>query len=168
MCFLLGDYNINLFQNENHSLICVFEYFILQLSVSPHLYDHNTFTFKSFSRCSYPERLTNQMTSLSDTLIDMIFLWILWLIQAYIILTFRTTFQFSTSFWQLEIKSNCERFKMLIDDISWENVYNQAYVESAYQTFITSLNCFPSVMPRKRAAEGFWKPWFTISLKTSC
>lgn len=67
---------------------------------------------------------------------------------------------------------NTERFKRLIDNISWENVYKHMDVESACQNFMTTFisafhTCFPLVKTKKKVAEATRKPWYTPGLHKS-
>ena len=170
LCFLLGDFNIDLFKKD-HAVIADFL---------------NTM----YSNCYYPVIYRpTRVTSYSATLIDNIFTNSLNNVAHSGILLTDISDHFPIFHLSLPNKSNhvgdkcnykfrifntknTERFQKLIDNISWDDVYEQSSVHLAYQSFINYFNsafnrCFPLVKPRKKAGEGLWKPWFTAGLKRS-
>ena len=169
LCFLLGDFNLDLFKCETQARTSDFLNILFSCSFYPLI--------------NKPTRVTKS----SATLIDNIFTnSVNNTTKSGILFTDISDhfpiFHFSISdktgpvgpgnVRRLFNRQNTERFKKLIDDISWDNVYKHTDAESAYQTFVTTFNsafhlCFPLVQLKKNLAVLNKKPWYTSGLHKS-
>ncbi len=170
VCFLLGDFNINLL-NVSHSLTADFMNLLYANSLYPLI--------------TKPTRITPS----SATLIDNIFtnslsnIWRSGVFYCDISDHFPVFHLTATTrVKQQEIKKssrvrvfnkrNTDKFGKLIDDVPWDNVYMHDDDELAYQSFIALFNsvfnkCFPLVNMLSKKEKSFSKPWFTPGLHKS-
>ena len=171
ICFLLGDYNINLFSSESSSLPAEFLNTLYANSLYPLI------------------TIPTRVTSSSATLIDNIFtnslnnVWKSGVFHSDIsdhYPVFHFTSKTSVNHQEADKvlrfrvfnKRNMDRFEEMVDDILWDDVYTHNDVEQAYQSFFKSFNsvfnrCFPPVSKKANKVSAFSKPWFTQDLHKS-
>lgn len=171
VCFLLGDFNINLFHSESHSLTADFLNMLYTNSLYPLI--------------TKPTRVTAS----SATLIDNIFtnslnnVWKSGVFYSDISDHFPVFHLTSTSLnihqevakpqrSRVFNERNIVCFEKQIGDVQWDDVYTHDDVEQAYQSLMASFNsvfnqCFPLVSKKTKKDRTFRKPWFTPGLHKS-
>ena len=171
LCFLLGDFNLDLLKSETHARTLDFLNILYSSSFYPLIYK--------------PTRVTKS----SATLIDNIFtnslndatksgVFFTDISDHFPIFHFslsdktRHVGQDFDTKHRIFNSQNTERFKRLIDDISWDTVYKTTDVEYAYQNFMTTFNsifhaCFPLVKSKKKVTKPIRKPWYSSGLHKS-
>ena len=169
LCYLLGDYNINMFNIDTHE-------------------PTSSFTDLLFSHCFIP--LINRPTRITEstaTLIDNIFtnnlddcfhskqgLIISNITDHYPVFTIlKKNIKHDTPTVILKrcfTAKNKERFNQLLNDVDWSNIYAKNDVHSAYSSFLNVFlefyhTCFP--MKSFKTNYSNKKPWLTDGLKKS-
>lgn len=169
-CFLLGDFNLDLLKSETQARTSDFLNILFSSSFYPLIYK--------------PTRVTKS----SATLIDNIFTNSMDNATKSGILFTDISDHFPICHFSLSDRTrhagvdstkyrafndqNILRFKRLIDNTSWDNVYKLTDVEYAYQNFMTTFNsvfhiCFPLIKSKKKVADAIRKPWYTSGLHKS-
>lgn len=171
MCYILGDYNINLFKSETHS--------------STQDFLNNLYSNYFYPIIHKPTRVTDRSATLIDNILTNSLNKVL---QSGILYSDISDhfpiFQFTVfdehKGTHFDIKRtyrkfnerNTASFKQLLSDLSWNNVYAQTNPNGAYQAFMESFNtafnkCFPQITAKKALRQDFHKPWFTPGLHKS-
>lgn len=172
LCYLLGDFNINLIKTENHYFTDNF----LNLLYSSYF----------FPLIDKPTRVTYKTASLIDNIITNTFDYpvnsgILYsdISDHFPIFHITTSNNFKHKGSNVRAgfrkfnEENIKCFRDMVEKINWDDVYDQQDANKSYQSFIhlfkTVFNeCFPLVSLKINKRHGFNKPWFTTGfLKSS-
>jgi hypothetical protein len=167
-CYLLGDYNINLLKQDKHL-------------PTKHFLD-TLLTYGFYPLINRPTRITTNSTTLIDNILTNVHdvnirsgIWIADIsdhLPVFTILPNKTC----KSPTKVKIRKqhnleNVEKFKGLLQNCDWSDVYNCQSANSMYNKFIHRVQCvydisFPFITKTIKASEEF-KPWITRAIKNS-
>lgn len=171
LCYLLGDFNVNLLNEE----------------IKHHIDDLTNILSSNYfyPLISKPTRITSKSSTLIDNIFTNAFFNVM---KSGILYTdisdHMPIFQLSTlhsnvtvtkptisSFRKFNDK-NTNNFIKTLGEMSWETVFEESDVNTAYDYFYTKLysafkQCFPLIINNTKKNANLNKPWFTIELRKS-
>ena len=157
MCYILGDYNINLFKSETHSPTQDFL--------------NNLYSNYFYPIIHKPTRVTDRSATLIDNILTNSLNKVLQsgifysdisdhfpIFQLSILDEHKDTHSDIKVTYRKFNERNIASFKQLLSGLSWDNVYAQTNSNSAYQTFMESFNtafnkCFPLITAKKASRQ---------------
>ncbi len=168
LCYILGDFNINLFKHKSETLSGDFLNVLYSSYFSPLI--HKSTRVNGNSATLIDNILTNSLgkgmksevlySDLSDHFP---------IFQYSIIKADRAKYTRKINHKRIMSKLNISKFKDMLTSISWNDIYEENNADFAYQKFMKiisySLNeCFPIGRSTKKYSKDFNKPWFTVDL----
>lgn len=167
ICYILGDFNINILKSEIH---CPTNEFLNMLQA-------NYF----FPAIDKPTRITRQSATLIDnilfntldyeTMSGLLFTDITDHLPVFLFAKLNNKEKKSpveTQYYRNFCKSNKNKFKKMMQDISFDEVYNEKDPNSAYEVFMKLFSsCFDKCFPLISGVVLTNNPWFTSGLKKS-
>jgi len=167
-CYILGDFNINLFKNNLDTLTADFlnilysSYFFLLIYKSTRVKENSATLIDNILTNNLNEGMKSGVLYLDLSDHFPIF-------QYSLIKSNKTKQNKKRMHKRIMSKSNISKFNDILASISWNDLYKENNAHFAYQNFMKVINfsfneCFPIGSSTRKCSQDFSKPWFTVDL----